>query len=498
MKCRKCGNEVDIGEVFCQKCGTAIQIVPDYNPLEDEIEVPIEEKSRTTLEEERRKRRRAEAIRRKKKQQKMMLIGMAVAIVLIVAAGIAAVLHFKKVNSYEYLYNLGTEAYAAQEYGKAVEYYRDAEQDVDNLDEDVELKLRMIDCYAQLGDYNRVVEMLLDVVNKRPTVKYYEQLMQACEEAGNTDLMNRILKDTQGTEIGEALSDYRTGNLTADIPGGEYHDYLTVTLKNSQAGTTIYYTTDGSEPTESSEVYSEPIVIEKVGTTTLRAIAVNEAGLIGEELNEKYTISLVVPDSPTISPDSGKYAYSQEIEILVPEGGEVYYTIDGTMPNKETSYAYTEPILMPVGNTIFSAIVVDKYGVASGVTKKNYECILERPFSYDAAVIKLRNYLVSVGIMSDLNGNRGNGERISVQFVELAQVVCAAPEGATQEECYIFTLRRTVDGETTTLGEMLYAVNTENGAVHVLTVDMEGNYSYTPEVPETESEKAAETTQTNQ
>ena len=46
MVCKKCGNEVDIGEVFCQKCGTAIQIVPDYNPLDSEIEVPLEEKNK--------------------------------------------------------------------------------------------------------------------------------------------------------------------------------------------------------------------------------------------------------------------------------------------------------------------------------------------------------------------------------------------------------------------------------------------------------------------
>lgn len=484
MRCRKCGNEVDIGEVFCQKCGTAIQIVPDYNPLEDEIEVPIEEKSHATLEEERKRRRKAEAIRKKKQKQKLMLIGAAVMSVLVIAAVAAAVFYYKKTKSYEYLYRLGTEAYAEQEYGKAIDYYKTAQRDVDNLDEDVELRLRMIECYAELGDYNRVVELLLDVVNKRPSAKYYEQLMRACEETGNTDLMNRILRDTQGTEIGEALSEYRTGSLTADIPGGDYHDYLLVTLTNSQENTTIYYTIDGSEPGPSGIVYTEPIAIEKIGTTTLRAISVNEAGLMGEELNEKYTISLVVPDAPTVSPDSGRYAYSQEIEILVPEGGVAYYTTDGTIPNKDTSYAYVEPILMPAGNTIFSAIIIDKYGVASSVTKKNYECILERPFSYDAAVIKMRNYLVSVGIMSDLNGNRGNGERISVQFIELADVVCASAEEATQEECYIFTLRRTVDGATTTLGEMLYAVNTGNGAVHVLTIDMEGNYSYEPEKEE--------------
>lgn len=482
MKCKKCGNEVDIGEVFCQKCGTAIQIVPEYNPLEEEIEVPIEEKSRQTLEGERRKRKRAEMLRRKKKKQKLLIIGSVVASILVIITIIVAVLYFKKVKSYEYLYDLGRTAYAAQDYGKAVEYYREAQKDVDNIEEDVALKLRMIECYTEIGDYDRVIEMLLDVVNKRPTVKYYEQLMQVCEEAGNTDLMNRILKDTQGTEIGEALSGYRTGELSADVPGGDYHDYLMVTLQNSQSGTIIYYTLDGSDPSPSSRLYTEPIVIEKIGTTTLRAIAVNEAGLMGEELNETYTISLVVPDAPTVLPDSGRYTYSQKIEILIPEGASIYYTIDGTMPNQETSYVYTEPILMPVGNTIFSAIMVDKYGVASGVTKKNYECILERPFSYDAAVIKLRNYLVSIGIMSDLNGNRGNGERISVQFVELAEVIGVASEERTQEECYIFTLRRTVDGETTTLGEKLYAVNTENGAVHVLSIDMEGNYSYDPEM----------------
>ena len=481
MRCRKCGNEVDIGEVFCGKCGTAIQIVPDYNPFEEEIEVPIEEKSRMALEEERRKRRRADAVRRRKRKQRLLLTGAAVAMAVILLGVLALILYFKKVNSYEYLYRLGGEAYTAQEYGKAIEYYKDAQKDAGSMEEEVELKLRMVDCYTELGDYNRVVELLLDVVNRRPTAKHYEQLMRACEEAGNTDLMNRILKDTQGTEIGEALSDYRTGTLSASIPGGEYHDYLTVALTNSQKGKSIYYTTDGSEPTAASAVYSEPIVIEKVGVTVLRAIAINEAGLMGEELQETYTISLVVPDAPVILPDSGRYAYSQKIEIPVPEGGTVYYTIDGTMPNKETSYSYSEPILMPVGNTIFSAIIVDKYGVASGVTKKNYECILERPFSYDAAVIKMRNYLVSVGIMSDLNGNRSNGERISVQFVELAEVICEAQEKAAQEECYIFTLRRTVDGETTTLGEMLYAVNTENGAVHALTIDIEGNYSYKPE-----------------
>lgn len=45
-----------------------------------------------------------------------------------------------------------------------------------------------------------------------------------------------------------------------------------VTISAEEDGATIYYTTDGNDPTEDSEVYSDPILITK--TTTLKAIAV--------------------------------------------------------------------------------------------------------------------------------------------------------------------------------------------------------------------------------
>ena len=35
MICIHCGADIPDGEVVCPRCGTAVQIVPDYNPLED-------------------------------------------------------------------------------------------------------------------------------------------------------------------------------------------------------------------------------------------------------------------------------------------------------------------------------------------------------------------------------------------------------------------------------------------------------------------------------
>lgn len=468
MKCKKCGYEVSIGEVFCQKCGTAIQIVPEYSPLEDEIETSLEEKTvEITPEQREKQRKRRERLQRKRRMQRIMIVAVIAIIVVLTAVSVILYTNYKKVNSFEYQYQMGLEYYQNGEYGLAVKAFAEA---VSKDRENIEVRLSAAEAYTALGNYNRAVELLLEVVNLEPQVSYYEQLMKACELAGNTDLMNRILKETQGTPIGDALSVYRVDGLTVNLPGGTYHDYLEIMLISSQQGVTIYYTLDGTTPSENSIAYTEPIQIEKIGKTTLRAIAVNEAQLAGEELVEVYEISLLIPDASKISPESGKYEYGKKIEMEVPEGASAYYTTDGTIPTAETGNLYLEPVTMPLGNTIFAAIVVDKYGVSSEVVKKNYECTISRPFSYDAAVIKLKNYLVSIDMMLDLVGNRANGEKINVQFVSLTTV--------SDRECYIFNLRRTANNETTTLTDKIYAVTTQTGEVYTLTQDASGVYAF--------------------
>src|SRR6266852_8182172 len=56
------------------------------------------------------------------------------------------------------------------------------------------------------------------------------------------------------------------------VPGGTYSSPVTVTITEATAGTTVYYTTDGSTPTTSSNVYTGPITISV--RTTLSAMAV--------------------------------------------------------------------------------------------------------------------------------------------------------------------------------------------------------------------------------
>lgn len=69
-----------------------------------------------------------------------------------------------------------------------------------------------------------------------------------------------------------------------NVPAGS-----TVELTTSTEGATIFYTTDGSDPTPDGIVYSEPIVIDQ--TTTIKAIAVLE-GLENSEVSTfTYTVT---------------------------------------------------------------------------------------------------------------------------------------------------------------------------------------------------------------
>lgn len=61
---------------------------------------------------------------------------------------------------------------------------------------------------------------------------------------------------------------------TVSLDGGSYDVARKVTLQCDTEGAVLYYTIDGSEPTENSTVYTDPILISK--TTTLRVLAVKD------------------------------------------------------------------------------------------------------------------------------------------------------------------------------------------------------------------------------
>jgi hypothetical protein len=97
---------------------------------------------------------------------------------------------------------------------------------------------------------------------------------------------------------------------------GTYAAGQQVTLNSITSGTTIYYTTDGSQPTTSSLVYSEPLTL--TGSQTINAISGN-SGLVSSVASTAYTVTtshLVFATQPSTSFVSTALSPAPVVEVV--------------------------------------------------------------------------------------------------------------------------------------------------------------------------------------
>lgn len=142
---------------------------------------------------------------------------------------------------------------------------------------------------------------------------------------------------------------------TASPAAEAYDSAQSVTLSTTTSGATIYYTTDGNDPTISSTQYSSPISISS--STTLKAIAIKSGMWDSNVFSGSYIINLPgTVAAPTASPTAGTYDSGQSVTLsTTTEGATIYYTTDGSDPNSvpgQWSAIYTSPIAISESTTI--------------------------------------------------------------------------------------------------------------------------------------------------
>ena len=121
----------------------------------------------------------------------------------------------------------------------------------------------------------------------------------------------------------------RPDKPTASPAGGTLSVATLVTL--SAETEKIYYTTDGTEPTKSSTLYAEPILINRA--TILKAIAVSEEGEISEIATFVYEAALKAASVKSSAEDGKVMEPGEKIYLTTAtEGTEIYYSTDGTEP----------------------------------------------------------------------------------------------------------------------------------------------------------------------
>ncbi|MCL2067619.1 MAG: chitobiase/beta-hexosaminidase C-terminal domain-containing protein [Treponema sp.] len=76
---------------------------------------------------------------------------------------------------------------------------------------------------------------------------------------------------------------------TADPPGSTYVSAVSVTLSSVNTDSKIYYTTNNSEPTASSTLYTGPVTVSS--SCVLKAVAIRDGAPASDVMTETYTIT---------------------------------------------------------------------------------------------------------------------------------------------------------------------------------------------------------------
>lgn len=445
MRCTHCGANIPDDQMICPECGAEVQIVPDYNPLEDvltrEVRGSVEGATRQIrtgdlrrarrentprnvnstrvlsqgemdrIREERRERlrrsgaqgrqngsntgRNTGSVRRntdrirqeqehqrknaeeRRRQQQMKRLQAAkrrrrnfllVLFGLLVLIGIGIYVIYQ--NSYTGVLNRGYRELQSGSYAQAQELF---ERAVRKDSSRSEAYTGLSQVYMEQDDLTGAEDVFLNALETQPSnAKLYQAVIEFYMDTEQQEKISPLLQDCEDQQVLSAVAEYVSEAPEFSLESGTYSEVQEVSL-SSETGGTIYYTTDGTNPSQSSSVYSEPILLEEEGETEIRAMAVNENGIPSVVSSGTYVIEFPIVNAPAVTPATGQYTEPTKITITVPDGYTAYYTMDGSTPTTESD-KYTGPIDMPQNTqTIFSAILVnDNNGKATDVTTRNY------------------------------------------------------------------------------------------------------------------------------
>lgn len=402
------------------------------------------------------------------KKTKLAIAGIAIGVAILIAAVIliALMINNNEKNSFSYNYAQGTSLYNNGDYSGALKYFEKA-ADYESGRKNTELKHMMAECYMNSGRTQEGVNVLNSILEEdKYNEKALEKLVAFYQSVTDGENLTRLVRIYAGTNCEKYVADFMIDAPTASVKSGSYTESFELELFTFEGGK-IYYTIDNNDPTVKDTLYSRPITVEK-GELTVKAVSVNEMGVMSEVVELKYVVDHKVPDAPTVTPMSGSYDAGSYVTIEnLRDGEEAYYTIDGSVPTKD-SLKYEEPFEMPEGNTIVSVVVINKYGLESSVTKRNYIVAKSKSYTFEEAKSLLITRMKEKGDLTDGELDK-NGALVNFEYYTKTTVA--------DEEMYLMYCETVKDG-VTARADHYFGVNIRNGKIYVV-ADRNGSYAVT-------------------
>ncbi|XXF77894.1 chitobiase/beta-hexosaminidase C-terminal domain-containing protein [Myxococcaceae bacterium GXIMD 01537] len=213
----------------------------------------------------------------------------------------------------------------------------------------------------------------------------------------------------EGTQSESYVIDTVRPTVSASPAGGSYASARGVTLScNDGTGTgcsgPIWYTTNGSEPTESSAVYSGPVSIS--ATTTLKFFSKDAVGNASLVASESYVIDTVAPTA-SATPKGGTFGSAVSVSLVCADTGgsgceALFFTLDGSVPTTGSTRYTTALSVSSTSRVRF--IARDVAGNVSAVSTEDYVFDTTPPTVSANPAGRTSNSALSVTLLCDDGG----------------------------------------------------------------------------------------------
>lgn len=401
------------------------------------------------------------------KKSKLIIAGACgiAALVVIIIIVIAVNMNSKNKKSYKYNLEKGTQYYNTQDYDNAVTYLTKAYNTNDGK-KNADMMYELADALVHVKQNDKAIEVLKSALSyDKMNEKALPLLAKLYQDEKKGTELSELIKKYKGTKNEALLSDYKVDEPTSSENPGSFEDSVEINLMASD-GCTIYYTTDGSEPTTKSSKYSSTIKIEK-DDVTVKAIAVNSIGVASDVAEFKYSISLKAPDAPVLNPSESDVKVGTKIVIEgLADDEKAYYTLNGSTPSANSSQYSGGITLDKAGNYVVSVIVINKHNLSSPVTRVSYNVSEEKTYTKDEAESILMKRFVSNNKVSQSGTMVGGGGTAKLVYQNTTTI------SGTK----MYYIRLDVNSGNSTKTEGYYGVGVNNGQCYVIT-DNNGSLS---------------------
>lgn len=408
MQCKRCNASIPEGFMYCPVCGEEIIIVSDFDieieknidtvAIAQTVELPdltkeLAEDESADVKDKQLNNADTKTVNGQKdnktKKRWSVLIASILAFVIVVICVVVTL--FRRYYDYDFQVNKAVAFMEEKDYDKAIATLKHAGE----LDRTEDIIYLLADCYIEQFKYDAAIAVLYDALDDfKGNVELCDRIVECYEAQGDSKGIHDFIVNSNDSNLALRYNSYVSIAPNFSLAEGTYVEPDPIKLSAVGDGT-IYYTTDGKEPTKDSLEYIGPIPLE-YGTTTIKAMYVNEKGIVSDSVSRTYCVELNIPDDPILLVTPGTKSIPELIGVKQEDGVVIHYTANGDEPD-ENSKVYTKPFLMPVGKCTYKFIAINDDGNKSDVVEADYTLKLSGTIETSVAEYAIAYQLTSKG-----------------------------------------------------------------------------------------------------